>query len=99
MLNLELFKKYGFTYSDNYKGFENKHTFFGHIIINERKNNFVFNFMNLINSELKNEVLSNDKNIVKPICNETKNEALEEVLNNILYYVNPTLANNLLTNN
>ena len=96
----DVFKKYGFKKAVRYgkKCYDKKDTKIGHIIIIEKSKKFNVCFINLKNSNLKSDLFSvlSKNNEIIPVCNETKKDALNEFLNNLLYLENPILANNIL---
>lgn len=90
------FTKYGFKKADRYgvNCFDKKDTKIGHVVIVEKRYKFNVLFMDIKNPELKNDLFGclDRNNTIEPKANESKEDALNEFLNNLLYLENPELA-------
>lgn len=90
----QILNSFGFTYSENYKMYENKNTYFGHILLKAIGNTVRFIFMNPKNEIQIAEFLPN-KAFLRGMQDESVENVLLEALSNILSFNDEKKANEL----
>lgn len=89
-----ILNSFGFTYSENYKMYENKDTYFGHVLLKAIGNTVRFIFMNPKNENKIVEFLPN-KAFLTCVCDESIENVVLEALSNILSFNDEKKADEL----